>query len=150
MEDKKKNKSESWLDKLRISESDERGYAEDLAIVTGSQAIAQAMESVGLTRSALADKLGCHKSFVTRVLSGPQNMTLSTLGSFLWACGFEVSGIDVAHLGAQGFVEDVKKIEATIDQGIGQFVELRVPLVPLYGDKVGSLRDANNNLALAA
>jgi antitoxin component HigA of HigAB toxin-antitoxin module len=44
-----------------------------------------ALAADGVTRSELADRLGCSSGFVTQVLSGERNMTLQTLDRFMHA-----------------------------------------------------------------
>jgi hypothetical protein len=153
----KNDNAGSWIAQQGADEDDQRAYGEDLAIVNGSQAIARAIESAGITRTALAERLGCHKSFVTRVLGGPQNMTLATMGAFLWGCGYEVNAIEIASLGAHSFVAQQNTIEVNIQTnfqtGMDHFVEVwnasgSVNVQPVEVG-VGS-GTANNNLALAA
>lgn len=41
----------------------------------------------GLTKAQLADRMGVHKSVVTRGLRGDQNLTLRSIVDFCWALG---------------------------------------------------------------
>jgi transcriptional regulator with XRE-family HTH domain len=50
-----------------------------------SDQIATLMEQEGLTRKALADRLGVSKANVTKLLSGQANLTLKTLATVLTA-----------------------------------------------------------------
>ena len=145
MNKKNDDNSRNWLADLEGEAVDERAYGEDLAIVMGSQAIAKAMEIAGLSRAALAERLDCHKSFVTRVLSGPQNVTLTTLGSFLWACGFEIGNIELAPIGGHGYVASATTLEAAVSAGID--FDLGSLLIPHCADEAVA---ASHNLALAA
>jgi len=58
-------------------------------IVEATEAIAKAMERSGVSRAELARRLGRHRSFVTRLLSGSRNLTVATVGEALGALGFE-------------------------------------------------------------
>lgn len=118
----RRGNSGNWLAGQGADNNEVRAYGEELAIASGAQAIARAMESAGISRAALAERLGCHKSFVTRVLSGPQNMTLATMGAFLWGCGYEVRSIDTEPLGSHGFVEEPTSVEASVQTTVSQFV----------------------------
>lgn len=90
----------TWLAEATPDSADQREYAEQLAIVRGIECISEAIAASGLSRSEVAEKLGCHKSLVTRILNGPQNMTLATLGAVLWACDRELDAFMSNSLGA--------------------------------------------------
>ncbi|MFL5483247.1 MAG: helix-turn-helix domain-containing protein [Gemmatimonadaceae bacterium] len=146
------NRTGNWLTDQGADNAEVRAYGEELAIASGAEAIARAMESSGITRAALAERLGCHKSFVTRVLSGPQNMTLATMGAFLWGCGYEVKSIDTEPLGTQEFVEEPIKVEVTV-QAVDQFVaswEAVPSFTEFFANEVVERDTAPNNLALVA
>jgi antitoxin component HigA of HigAB toxin-antitoxin module len=91
--------TKTWLVEATPDSADQREYAEQLAIVRGIECISEAIEASGLSRSEVAEKLGCHKSIVTRILNGPQNMTLATLGAVLWACDRELGEFMSTPLG---------------------------------------------------
>jgi len=57
------------------------------------------MEAADINRSALAERLGRHKSYVTRALSARQNITIKTLSDLLWACGMEIESVRIAPVG---------------------------------------------------
>lgn len=54
-----------------------------------AQDILLAMETIGVSKSELARRLSKHKSFVTRLLSGDQNMTLRTLSDIAFILEIE-------------------------------------------------------------
>lgn len=66
-----------------------RELAREGMIVEATEAIAVALEQSGISRAELARRLGRHRSFVTRLLSGPRNLTVATVGEVLDALGFE-------------------------------------------------------------
>ncbi len=53
----------------------------------------------GITKAALARRLGKSKAYVTQALSGGRNMTLRTLAEFAWACGASVGGFEFVRAG---------------------------------------------------
>jgi transcriptional regulator with XRE-family HTH domain len=55
-----------------------------------SVSIYKRMKETGVTKTALAKKLGCDKSQVTRILSTHQNMTLKTIASIEIALDFRL------------------------------------------------------------
>ena len=63
---------------------------EETALALAQATIQNAMDRAQLTRAQLAQKLGCPKSFVTRILSGNHNLTIRTFARVLGATGEEV------------------------------------------------------------
>jgi transcriptional regulator with XRE-family HTH domain len=88
----------SWIHTSLPAESDRREYARETARVVVTEAIAEAMDSAGITRSELARRLGVTKGYVSKLFAG-QNLTLRSVGELLYACGFELRDIEVAQLG---------------------------------------------------
>lgn len=62
-----------------------KGFEQERLLLACQEALAEAMEKSGMTRTQLAEKLGINKSAVTRALSSGQNLTLASLAGFLWA-----------------------------------------------------------------
>jgi transcriptional regulator with XRE-family HTH domain len=89
----------NWLEKELPNPSDQRAYAQERAIVVITEAIAEAMESAGLRRVDIAERLEKTKGHISQVLSGRRNMTLRTLGDVLWACGLELEDVKLEPLG---------------------------------------------------
>lgn len=54
------------------------------------EAFARHYKTTGITQQNLADKLGVHRSFVNRKLSGEGNLTLRTIADFAWALDCDV------------------------------------------------------------
>lgn len=67
------------IDQLSASEIQMDLVAADLTLI---------LKHSGLNRSQLADKLGCKKSRVTRILSGDDNLTLKTITSVAEVLGY--------------------------------------------------------------
>ena len=89
----------NWLKKILPSESEQRDYARERCAIVLTEAIGDAMEAAHINRSVLAERLGRHKSYVTRALSARQNITLKTLSDLLWACGMEIESVQLAPVG---------------------------------------------------
>jgi predicted XRE-type DNA-binding protein len=89
----------SWLARHLPDPEDQREYARERCIVAVTEALGGAMETAGLTQSALAERLGRTRGHVSKVLNGAHNMTLRTLGDMLWACDMEVRDLELAQLG---------------------------------------------------
>jgi len=89
----------NWLREILPSESEQRDYARERGAIVLTEAIGDAMEAANLNRSALAERLGRHKSYVTRALSARQNITIKTLSDLLWACGMEIESLQLAPVG---------------------------------------------------
>ncbi len=77
-----------------------RPYAQDEAVSVLTSAVQKAIDDAGLSRADVARLLGTTKSYVSQVLNGSTNMTLKTLGAFLWAAGRQVSALKTDTLGA--------------------------------------------------
>ncbi|MGD0094300.1 MAG: helix-turn-helix transcriptional regulator [Planctomycetota bacterium] len=82
---------------IRAQQAAERGaptvdldVLEETALAMAQATIQNAMDGAQLTRAQLAQKLGCPKSFITRILSGKHNLTVRTLARVLAVCGEEV------------------------------------------------------------
>jgi len=88
-----------WLRKILPRESEQRDYARERCAIVLTEAIGDAMEAADINRSVLAERLGRHKSYVTRALSARQNITLKTLSDLLWACGMEIESVQLAPVG---------------------------------------------------
>lgn len=87
-----------WIDVALPDPADQRAYAEERAIVVFTELVAELMEEAGVTRAELADRLGVHKSQVTRLLS-KGNMNLRTFARVLWALGKEPEALRVIDFG---------------------------------------------------
>ena len=61
--------------------------AQELLITEVTEAIWEAMEHTGITKSELASRMGATKGYVSQVLNGARNMTLRTLSDICFALG---------------------------------------------------------------
>lgn len=79
--------------KAWVNESPERHrvYEQECLIVETSEAIWKAMEQAGVSKVALAERLGTSKSNVTQLLNGSRNLSIRTLADIALALGCKVS-----------------------------------------------------------
>ena len=84
---------------LKHSPAEARYFARDMAMLSVTAAIINEMESQGVTRTQLAERVGCTKAFVSQVLNGSRNMTLRTIADLAWALGKEVHGVALRDIG---------------------------------------------------
>lgn len=84
---------------LRESKSDGRHFARDMAMLSVTAAIIAEMEYQGISRTQLAERVGCTKAFVSQVLNGSRNMTLRTIADLAWALGKELHGVSLRDIG---------------------------------------------------
>lgn len=89
----------NWLSEHLHDAEEQRLYAQEIAVLVGTQAVVDAMEAAHLSRAELAKRIGKSKGFVSQVLSGSRNMTLRTLGDLLWACDREMARMATIPLG---------------------------------------------------
>ncbi|CRI65313.1 hypothetical protein THIOKS12330009 [Thiocapsa sp. KS1] len=64
------------------SEENAKLAAQELLIAEVTEAIWEAMQAAGITKTELANRLGSTKGYVSQVLNGSRNMTLRTLSDF--------------------------------------------------------------------
>ena len=63
---------------------------EESALAMAQSTIQGAVDAAGISKADLARKIGCNRSFVSRMLTGSHNLTIKTMARTLAACGFEV------------------------------------------------------------
>jgi transcriptional regulator with XRE-family HTH domain len=63
---------------------------EESALAMAQSTIQSAINESGLLRADLARRMGCDRSFISRILSGNHNLTVRTMARSMAACGFEV------------------------------------------------------------
>lgn len=68
-----------------------RVYEQECLIVETTEEIYKAMEAAGLSKVALAERIGSSKSNVTQLMSGSRNMTVRTLADIAAALGCKVT-----------------------------------------------------------
>lgn len=84
--------------------TDERLVAEEALICEAQDLIVGLMEREGLSRAALARRLGRSKGFVTHILSGRRNLTLRTLADAAHVMGYRLT-LGVTALGVRSDTE---------------------------------------------
>jgi hypothetical protein len=89
----------NWLRRQLPTKAPLKSYAEERAVLAGVRELNEAVERSGLTRAQVAEILGTSRAFVSQVLNGSANVTLKTLGAFLWATGAQLKGIETEPLG---------------------------------------------------
>ena len=75
-----------FLDRQTASPEARRLYEQERLILWTTEAVAEAMAELGMTRAQLAEALGTSRANVTQLLSGSRNMTLRTLAAVAHAC----------------------------------------------------------------
>jgi len=63
---------------------------EESALALAQSTIQQAITKSGVSRAEMARRMKCHRSLVSRLLSGSHNLTIKTMARSLAVCGFEV------------------------------------------------------------
>lgn len=63
---------------------------EETALAVAQATIQNAINEAELTRADVARRMGCPRSYVTRILQGDHNLTIKTLARALGACGQQV------------------------------------------------------------
>ena len=69
-------------------DADARQDAREALIYNATEDLLVCLDRLGVTRAELARRLGRQPSYVSRALSGAQNMTLATFSDFCHALGF--------------------------------------------------------------
>lgn len=88
-----------WMKRQLPRGASLRGYAEDQAVSMLLREVHAAIEAAGMSRADVARVLGVTKSRVSQVLNGSPNVSLKTLGAFLWAAGRGVDRLVTDSLG---------------------------------------------------
>lgn len=83
----------------------DRIYEEERLLLHAQEALAEALERGGTTRAKVATLCETGPSYLTRVLSSGQNLTLRSLAALAWACGYRLR----LSLEPIGLVSDIAK-----------------------------------------
>lgn len=75
--------------KKEFIKSERKAFAREDLIYNVTEDILVAMEDLGVSKKALAYKLGKSKSYVTQILSGARNMTLGSLSDICFVLDIE-------------------------------------------------------------
>jgi len=77
--------AETFIQKLMSDEEGRKLYFREDLIFEVTEAISQAMEEKGVNKAELSRLAGVTKSNITQLLSGDQNMRLTTVADLLYA-----------------------------------------------------------------
>lgn len=85
-----------------------RTYEEELLFGEAHDTLVGLLESLGISRTELAERLGVSPARVSQILSGRENLRLRTLASLGWALGirFELHPVPVADRAGTPAVAD--------------------------------------------
>ncbi len=72
-----------------FSDAEERAYAREDLVFNVTEDLLIKMEELNISKVDLAKRLGKSKSYVTQMLSGSRNMTLSSFSDICFALGFK-------------------------------------------------------------
>jgi transcriptional regulator with XRE-family HTH domain len=73
-----------FIEDLKKTKDGRKTFERERVLFEASELIASAMEEEGLTRAELARRLGTHKSYITQLLNGKENMTLAKVSDVLF------------------------------------------------------------------
>jgi transcriptional regulator with XRE-family HTH domain len=74
-------------DRLKATEEGRRLIERERVWMEATENLCRAMESKGVSRSQLAERLGVSRAWVTELLGGTHNVTLGTLSDAFFALG---------------------------------------------------------------
>jgi len=72
------------------ADTDDLEIVEESALAMAQSTIQNAMNRSGISRSEMARRMDCHRSFVSRMMTGDHNLTIKTMARSLAVCGFEI------------------------------------------------------------
>lgn len=79
--------AKNFIQKLMSDEEGKKLYFREDLIFEVTEAISQIMEAKGINKAELSRLTGVSKSNITQLLSGDQNMRLTTVADLLYALG---------------------------------------------------------------
>ena len=77
----------AWVERQTRSEASRRLYEQERLSVWALELLSELMKKENLSKADLARRLGVSAPYVTKVLSGEQNVSLNKLADLFWACG---------------------------------------------------------------
>jgi transcriptional regulator with XRE-family HTH domain len=88
---------DNFIEKLLSDPEGQRLYFREDLIFEVTEAICKVMDEKGVSKAELAEIAGVSKSNITQLLSGDQNMRLTTIADLLFALGakLEVTAVPV-------------------------------------------------------
>lgn len=78
---------QTWLSRQTADPEFQRAMAQEATAFEFINALEDALREKGITKAALADKLGKSRAFVTQAMRRGHNLTFKTAGDLAWACG---------------------------------------------------------------
>jgi|SRR6056297_3338887 len=129
----------AWVDRQTKSDARRLLYERERAAAWALEMLSQAMEKEGLSKADVARALGVSRPYITKILSGDQNLTIKKFADLAWACNTRVR-FDLKPLSQAQFVSEpvnlVKRKQTTVHY--------------LWeGDRTTSKRNYHPDLALA-
>ncbi|MFO0448891.1 MAG: helix-turn-helix domain-containing protein [Pseudomonadota bacterium] len=76
-----------WIEDILETPEGARLMERERVLVDATEAIGEVMDRLGMTRTALAEKLDVTPANITQILSGTRNLTLGTLSDVFVALG---------------------------------------------------------------
>lgn len=76
-----------WIDDILATPDGARLMERERVLVEATEAIGEVMDRLGMTRTALAQRLDVTPANITQILSGTRNLTLGTLSDVFVALG---------------------------------------------------------------
>ncbi len=113
--------AETFMQKLMSDEEGRKLYFREDLIFEVTEAISQAMEEKGVNKAELSRLAGVSKSNITQLLSGDQNMRLTTVADLLYALDSKMA-VSTVPLDVDGILESITfnqwapAVELTIQQ----------------------------------
>jgi transcriptional regulator with XRE-family HTH domain len=96
--------SQSTVERFMQHRSNRRLFEEERLFVDATELLCNIMESTGLKRNELAERLGTSKAFVTQILRGNKNLTLKTLADLFFALNHRLLMAAEPMTASAGFV----------------------------------------------
>jgi transcriptional regulator with XRE-family HTH domain len=80
----------TWQERQTATPEERRLYEQERLVLWATEMLSDEMERAGVSRAALAERLGTSRANVTGLLSGGRNMTLRTLADVAGVLGMRV------------------------------------------------------------
>jgi transcriptional regulator with XRE-family HTH domain len=84
-----KSKNLFYNESVNFSNAEERAYAREDLVYNVTEDLLIIMEDNDISKVELSRRLGKSKSYITQILSGSRNMTLSTFSDICFALNFK-------------------------------------------------------------
>ncbi len=131
-------KKQLWLDSRIEKYREDREFKLEGLKLSVTEEICALMEASEITRDGLAKMMGCSNAYITKLLSGRENITLAKLLQISEALGTELK-INFIPRGK------VKRIKA----GNFEYSKFQPAYTGLVGEKTGEYRDGKKKRRLS-